>query len=274
MTTDLAPNVPIDRLVAIYQDAEAKIRQAFSQVDGALRSIGAVFEDEGKPATMCGRYGRRNDCEWDDPEPSIRELRREVWADLIERIKVRRVMSVQAWHDFEKQMEHDEPPAITVENVRGMVAHFRATAPEMLEAAVKEVFEWLRPRWRMAEYKTNTELEIGERVILGFAVEKWCDRWHVCHHSQQHMMALENVFRMLDGGKRQDEDGRNRSDLEAAVLSCARGDKCQGQTEYFEFKGYANRNLHLRLRRMDLVAKLNAVAGGMRLKPTPAEAAG
>ncbi len=37
--------------------------------------------------------------------------------------------------------------------------------------------------------------------------------------------------------------------------------------------GPKNRNLHLRFRRMDLVAKLNAVAGGMRLRPHATEAA-
>lgn len=38
-----------------------------------------------------------------------------------------------------------------------------------------------------------------------------------------------------------------------------------GETEYFAFKCYGNGNLHLRFKRMDLVKKLNAVAGGRNL---------
>jgi len=39
-----------------------------------------------------------------------------------------------------------------------------------------------------------------------------------------------------------------------------------GETEYFRFKCFRNRNLHLEFKTLDLVAKLNAVAGGMRLR--------
>ena len=39
-----------------------------------------------------------------------------------------------------------------------------------------------------------------------------------------------------------------------------------GKTQYFKFKCYLNGNLHLEFLRADLVVKLNAVAGGNRLK--------
>ena|SRR5439155_23407886 len=42
-----------------------------------------------------------------------------------------------------------------------------------------------------------------------------------------------------------------------------------GETDYFRFKCFRNRNLHLEFKRLDLVAKLNAVAGGMRLRGEP-----
>jgi hypothetical protein len=41
------------------------------------------------------------------------------------------------------------------------------------------------------------------------------------------------------------------------------------EIEYFKFRCFANRNLHLEFKRLDLVAKLNAVAGGMRLRSEP-----
>ena len=39
-----------------------------------------------------------------------------------------------------------------------------------------------------------------------------------------------------------------------------------GETDYFRFRCFRNRNLHLEFKRLDLVAKLNAVAGGLRLR--------
>ena len=39
-----------------------------------------------------------------------------------------------------------------------------------------------------------------------------------------------------------------------------------GETEYLRFRCFRNRNLHLEFKRLDLVAKLNAIAGGMRLR--------
>src|SRR5436190_20361060 len=38
------------------------------------------------------------------------------------------------------------------------------------------------------------------------------------------------------------------------------------ETDYFKFRCFRNRNLHQEFKRLDLVAKLNAIAGGMRLR--------
>ncbi len=39
-----------------------------------------------------------------------------------------------------------------------------------------------------------------------------------------------------------------------------------GETEYFKFKWHRNHNLHLEFKRLDLVEKLHAASGGMRLR--------
>jgi hypothetical protein len=53
-----------------------------------------------------------------------------------------------------------------------------ANTSTFIEEAVQEVFEYLRPR--NSRYKTNTEFEIGKRVILSWAVErKWDGGFHV-----------------------------------------------------------------------------------------------
>jgi len=46
-----------------------------------------------------------------------------------------------------------------------------ANTGTFIEEAVQEVFEYLRPR--NSKYETNTEFEIGKRVILSWANSGW-----------------------------------------------------------------------------------------------------
>ena len=171
-------------------------------------------------------------------------------------------MSIADWTAFERQINDGEPPPIDVPTISGMIDQFRADIPDMLQKAVKEVFEWLRPPG--SRYKTNTEYEIGERVVLGWMVRRELGRWRVNYDREQNLLALENVFAII-GGQVPQQAGYY-SAISTAIRACE-GGACHGATDLVEFRGYGNGNLHLRFRRMDLVRRLNAVAGGARLKP-------
>ena len=262
----VAEHIPVDALVAVYEKAERGIRAGFAQIGEALASLDGSFSLGSYP-THLRTGGRRHDSGFyfGDPTDAIRELRRDCWETLVERTQIRRIMSIKAWEEFSKELENGEPPPITADTVNGMLAGLHDDIPTMLKAAVDEVFEFLRPHH--SEYKTNTEFSLGERVVLNWYVETGFGRnWHVNYHRQQNLLALENVFRMLDG-KIQSECAGHYSDLENAIRACPADGPCAGQTEYFDFKGWKKRTLHLRFRRMDLVKKLNAVAGGKRLVP-------
>ena len=47
----------------------------------------------------------------------------------------------------------------------------------------------------------------------------------------------------------------------------------KGETEYFEFRAFRNGNLHLKVRRLDLLERFNALAGGKRLRGEKARGA-
>ena len=261
--TEVIDRLTIQQLVDEYRVAERDILSGFAKVHAGLQRITTAFAPPSY-TSMFDLRGRRNDhgLDWGNPGPAIAELRRQIWRCLIERSQVRKAMSIKAWDDLDKEINHGVPPEVTVEIMQGMLDRFRADIPAMLEAAVHEVFDWLRPR--CSKYKTNSEFEIGERVILGWMVEHNPHRgWHVRYGCEQNLVALENVFTMLDGKVRSDSD-TYYSDLSRAI---AASPSCHGETDYFAFKGYVNMNLHLRFRRMDLVRRLNAVAGGARLKP-------
>jgi hypothetical protein len=68
------------------------------------------------------------------------------------------------------------------------------------------------------------------------------------------------VFHALDGNG---TIKTHRGPLIDAIEAAKDG---TGETDYFRFRCFRNRNLHLEFKRLDLVAKLNTVAGGMRLR--------
>lgn len=259
--TALTVGMSIADLVAIYTKAEADIVAGFRQVGAALAALDGAFALAHFGFRLRNRHHDIH-AEWERPEETIVELRRSIWSHLIERTQIRKAMSIKAWDDLKKEIEKGHPPEITEENVAGMVARFRTDAPEMLRQAVAEVFDFLRPR--SSDYKTNTEFEIGERVILKGYLEPGWSNWHVDYHRSQHLIALENVFGAIEGRLR---DKGSKSDLENAINAISRSKPCVGETALFAFRGHKNRTLHLRFKRMDLVARLNAVAGGARLKP-------
>lgn len=263
-STPLATRRTVAELVAIYQASEADIRKGFSLVGHALDRI--VEAMGGRGMHLQGRH-QRNDLNWHEPDEVLTHLRRQTWRRLIERSQIRKAMSIAAWEKLEKQVDQEEPPEVTIENVESMIAQFREEGPAMLAAAVKEVFEFLRPHGD--RFKTNSQYEIGERVVLeGWVRRGWkSDSWRPSDYREQSMTALENVFLMVDGKVRLGDDNYY-SELSRAI-SAAQG-VCAGETEYFSFRGFAKGTLHLKFRRPDLVKRLNAIAGGARLKPREA----
>ena len=246
----------ISEMVRQYQDAEKDVRDGFALV---LRGLRALNE-----------FTSFHRLDFECPEEVAIQLRRKTWRTVVARLQMQKAMSVKAWTEFEKKLENEDPPPVTVELIEGMVRGYRQNLPDMLEESVREVFEWLRPR--SSEYKTNTEFEIGKRVILNWVVDiGWSNHWGVHHSREAHLTALENVFDLVAGNVRKD-NASHWSDLSLAIKACTKPGPCAGETQYFKFRGHRKGTLHLEFKRLDLVQKLNAIAGGARLKTaTPEE---
>ena len=117
---------------------------------------------------------------------------------LIDRMELRRILSVKRNEELNRQIETGKDlPDIDEAQILAMLEGTLANTGAFIEEAVQEVFEFLRPR--NSRYKTNTEFEIGKRVIL-FAVEnKWGGGFRVDHYREQHIRAIDNVFHAMDG---------------------------------------------------------------------------
>jgi len=228
--------------------AEQRINDAFS--GGALRDI----------QVDATGHGYRDDFE--DADGCMSRVSRQVWGRIVQLLELRRMMSIKRYDQLENQLSDGELPQITEANVIALVEGYASDIPVMIKEAVTEVVEWLRPH--DSRHKTNTELEIGPKVVLTGIIKrayKSC-QFEVKFHSQQDLIALGNVFSMLDGQGTISKTygGPLRDAIQASETGTA-------ETPYFRVKMFKNGNLHVEFRRLDLLAKLNQMAGGKNLRP-------
>lgn len=259
----LANRLTIGEIVRVYQDAEARIRGAFAQLADVEETLTRTFAVSDTRSISI--QGSRGSLSFGDPERELVRVRHEIWSAIVDRLEIRRMMSVARWTELQKQIERHELPEITEENVTALVDGFRAALPEMLTEAIAEVFDWLRPH--ATRYKRNSELEVPRRIALTGIVENWSfgqgSPFRVRYHREPLLSALEGVFSALDG--RGQVTKAHYSAISNAIR--AEGFRGHGETDYFEFRAHKNGALHVTFKREDLLARFNQIAGGLRLRP-------
>ncbi len=270
---DLAIRTTVRELVAVFVAAERDVRAAFASIVAAEARVNAAFvmgEGHGRiHVSACGSHFRDN---FADADQAIQIMTRQAWSTIVDRLELRRFMSIARYAELQKRFDERERypwPTITEESVFAFYHEHLSRAREMLQEAVREVWEWLRPRagTHVGDLKTNTEMEVGERVILGYMVERsWVGGHQINYSRRQNLLALENVFNGLAG------NGEIAKTWKSAIEVALEADKTgEGETELFAFKACKNGNLHLRFKRLDLLARFNAMAAGRTLRPVETE---
>lgn len=259
-TTDLVVRETIPALVGCYKLAVKEIEEAYALLEAARNRLRAAFLD-GPGYRFDTNERNCNDVGKEASDYIINKIKRDAWGVLVERIELRRLLSIKGRDKLDEQMRNGEDlPDITEENIIAMLQSTVANVDNFMEEAVKEIFDYLRPP--ASKYKANTEYELGKRVILSYMVEKSYvkGKFSVSHWHDKYLTALDNVFSVIDGkGTIKTYNGP----LYDAIKNCEEG---TGETDYFRFKCYMNGNLHIEFKRDDLVARLNAIAGGNRIK--------
>jgi len=269
MTASLAHRATIQQLVAVYQEQCERVRKAFAELADAERALDAAFLTRGGFRIDPSYEGRSAD--WDKPERALARLRDMAWRCIVGRLELRRIMSSKRWDELCDAIDKGKLPEITVENVEAVCSQWAGSIPDMWTEAVREVFEYLRPR--NSALKTNSELEVPRKIIRQNIVSMHLDypiTPSVSYYHRQYIASVERVFRGLDG--KGQTLGYYTSELEQALEASAKAYKATGvatdaETEYFRVRVYGNGNAHIWFKRLDLLAKLNAIAGGKRLRP-------
>jgi len=248
-----------------WTTGRAEIEAAFKNLEDAKERLRLAF---GQDSYRFHFDISLHSHHYDNAKELIDEVRKDAWSALINRMELRKIMSIADQKKLDEQLEKGEGmPDITLPNLLAMLEGTIAKIPDYVNAAVQEVYDWLRPCTNhKLEYVTNqkSQWELKEKLILEWIVERVGDHWYLNHYREERIRALDNVFHALDGKGL--PKGYYGPLIEAIKKLNWRNGESVGETEYFRFKCFKNGNLHLEFKRADLLAKFNTAAGGMRLK--------
>lgn len=244
----LAKRISAADVVAAFEASEADIREGCRLLDRAQeRMRGALL-------SSLSLYERWSGC---DPERPIEALNRKTWHAISERLELPRIMSNKAWSEFKRDIDSGGMPSVSTESIAQMLGSLGQNADRLMIDAVVEAYDLLRPHY--VHHKTNAKNSgsVGEKVILESYVERGYRAGFAPDYDRaDRIRTIARVFRLLDGKTTENETfwGELGEDIR-------RSQEATGQTEYFKWKCFGNGNLHLKFRRMDLVAELNRIAG-------------
>jgi len=268
--TTLVTRSSIAEKVKAYEEAQEKIRQGYALLTEAQATLKAAF-------TVAGKYDSDFDVLPDRrsyyveigklPEYVEGQTRRKAWRILYHTLDIDKILSIKRADEIGRKLENETLPEITIKNIYEVFETLVQNTNDFANEAVHEVFDWLRPHESGygSRYKTNeknAKFEIGKKVILAWCVEnKFGGGFRTDYTREKNLMALDRVFHLLDGKSFNDKG--YRSPLVDAINTGG----ATGETDYFRYTCYGNKNLHLEFKRLDLLKEFNAVAGGMNLKP-------
>jgi hypothetical protein len=245
------------RLMLLMAEQSRRLDRAFSPDDPKEywhNPFDVEFQYDG-----CRERARTDQTDQPDLDRLFGKMKRQAWKLLIDRLGVKNLMSVKTRAEFERQLKSGDLPEIDEDAILSVILGLVDQARDFATDAAKEVFEILRPQGAWGgQYKTNDAFRVGRRVILPYRVEQcWNGKqYRVSYSHEQELVAIDGVFHLLDGKGVMRE---HKGPLVRAIEASPDG---RGETDYFRFKCFKNRNLHLEMRRLDLVKQLNGLAAG------------
>ena len=248
-----------------FSEATAEIVHAIASLRAATGRLDAAFRTASDGDHDWSRFGldiefRRSRCA--DAAEIQEHMEREAWDVLVDKLGIKNVMSVKRRQEFEEQLQRGELPPVCEQTITAILLGLAGQARDFARDAAREVFDILRPRGHWGgQYATNNAFRVGRRVILPNRVESAYNGGFRCnYHWTQELTAIDGIFHLLDGKGVMRE---NRGPLVNAIDKCDRSGR--GETEYFRFKCFKNRNLHLEFKNLELVKELNLLAAGERV---------
>lgn len=248
-------------MAAAYREAVQKMKTGIETIREASALLGVAFGQ--RYGSSWSLRNRRDNTALDMEDKDIAEYeqvwRKEAWEVLVDRLELKRVCSVARAAEIDKQLADPKNlPDITEATMIAMIEGNASNIRDFLQEAVVEIFESFRP-WQQhdsnREFRTNHVFEIGERVCLnGYVEMKWGGGFRLSYYSDrtQRVRCLDNVMHLLDG---KGTVPNHAGPLVSALNSPENTGRVE--TDYFEARCFKKGSLHLRFKRLDLLAELN-----------------
>jgi hypothetical protein len=263
--TDLTTANSVAAMIEIYRCEVARTQAAYEALKESEKNLKAAFGNQYSNFSTLPERAYDADSTFKEVQ---RKLKKNAWRAFIDMLEIRKVLSIKRAAELDKRLDDpDKLPEITFAAVYEMFDLLVSNSNDFAQEAVHEVYDFLRPHsgYSGANYKTNQKnarIELGRKIIMTAMIDGASGGgFHVNYHNDQKLIALDNVFHALEG---KGHMAGYKSPLLDAINTCQAG---KGETDYFKFKCYQNRNLHLEFKRLDLLKTFNAIAGGMNLKP-------
>jgi hypothetical protein len=187
-----------------------------------------------------------------------KNARKDIWRYIIKKTNMEKLLNENRLKKLEEQIEKDDLPDITPENIFGMIKQFAENAQKYFDESIMDVFKTLNPTSTWSQYATNDGTTIGKKAILDhyFGIDFYGNP-QLKYHRKQRLQDIDNAFHMLDG-KGTSKGGDNPTLVQAIEIAQIENfDYCE--TEYFKCKWYKKGTLHIEFKRMDLVEKINNI---------------
>ena len=249
-------------LARCYEQVSNKIDQAYRLLLEAKELYNTTYDDNFDPVD-----DSRHDTQgsWDAVK---RKLKKYSWRRIINLMQVQKLASTKRWDEIQNKLygreSDDSMPEISEQEIITMYQSYTQNAGAIFAEAVKETWDYLRPgKTRWDHYKTNDPDRIGEKVILVHVLEhKFNGRLQVNYYHQQDVSNVDKVFHALDGNTEEFLQNGYKSILVDAINESP----AKGENKYFSWNGYKNGNLHLTIKRMDLVSSMARILRENTLK--------
>ena len=248
---DLAQNLKAADIIKEYNAAKREIRAGYASLKRAKDRLSKLSDYT--PRVIVGRA----DIDFME-EKVIADIEEMVWRQLIDVLGIKKILSQAKLRELDEQLHNHKFPKLTLENVYATVDSLMSQAEEFAAEAVREVYNWLRPR---DSYKSNSEFEVGGRVVIQGVLSNCGREINYGRWGEDRLIALDKVFHLLDGKPFLSVAPYRGTPLVRAILAAD-----AGETEYFRYKTYLNNNLHIWFLRDDLRIEFNRVAGGGSLR--------
>lgn len=255
-STSLIPEFKTRDLVAAYQGMVKNVEEIYRLLEEIKHAFEVYLGGISFPCTVCGKkpmvYNTASYL-----ERSKNDITASCWEHIFYRIK--HFLPASEIAIIERQIEGKTVPPFTEEEISKITFSFVSRGEEFKKKMLEGIFDYLRPP--RSGLKTNDRPAIEEKAVIHHVVDRNKYSCGLSIYHRDRLWDMDKVFHLLDGKGMPKYPGNLTTVLDQAVM-----DICQTvETEYFACKWFLNGNLHIRFKRMDLVAEINRIAGSDKL---------